>query len=851
MKKILFVLLSFVASVAMGATVRISDLPLGDVLLVGADDSFPYVATGTGDTQRLKVAELYKLPTIANAYAPKANPSFTGVVTAPSFIGNLTGNVTGSVAGNASTASAFLNNPTDCTSGEFAFAIAANGNLTCSTISLLPNLEITGNLKINATANRALITNASNQVVQSAVTTTELGLLSGKTNLATLDGTEIFTNKTLTSPTLTTPLTDVVTLDGQASSPSNPSAGNYKLFVSDTSQKLTLLDSTGAETTVGSGSGGGINYIKNPDADVAVTGWSTYLDAAGTSPIDGFGGSPVSTYSRTTTNPLMGAGSFLWTKGAANRQGEGFSYDFDIDPGYRGQQLAINYLQEIVSGTFVTGDMTVWIYDKTNGVLIQPSAFRVESVGIAGPAQPLVFQASSNSTSYRLIFHTATTSALAYSLKFDGFSVGPQIASVGFAGSATAAYVPTVSNLGTGSLSQNGGAWRRVGDSVEIEIYTVKDGSAGSGGSAVVWSMPTGMVADLSRMPNSGGSYFAQGFALNSQSGNLLSVLMNGTTSFYLYNSAGQWNGSSFGASAAIAIRVKIPIVGWSSNTITSDSASGRRVATTMTKSGGTYPASSIITAFSATPEDTHGEVNLSAGTITVKVPGTRLFTANVNVTAADNSIWGPQVNGTPIQTWSVDTSAFYKTVTAILPDLKAGDVIGLRNGGSGTAALTAARMSTVLIQGPSQIQAAQSIALLYQNTAGTSIPSGDTIIPYATKIYDNTGGAWNGSSFTCPAYGIYSVKATANVQNGSYTAGQGHRMYIRRSNVLYLTGPQYMTTGSVGSTLSGNSVSGDVECFTGQTIDVAWTHTSGASPSLNTGATLNTISIVRQNSIQ
>jgi len=51
----------------------------------------------------------------------------------PSISGStITGNLTGDVAGNADTATALASNPTDCTSNQFATAIAASGNLTCA-----------------------------------------------------------------------------------------------------------------------------------------------------------------------------------------------------------------------------------------------------------------------------------------------------------------------------------------------------------------------------------------------------------------------------------------------------------------------------------------------------------------------------------------------------------------------------------------------------------------------------------------------------------------------------------------------------------------------------------------------
>jgi hypothetical protein len=77
--------------------------------------------------------------------------TFTVPVTAPSFIGSLTGNastatnvpysgLTGTVptwnqntTGNAATASALATTPTQCTGGQFATGIAANGNANCAT----------------------------------------------------------------------------------------------------------------------------------------------------------------------------------------------------------------------------------------------------------------------------------------------------------------------------------------------------------------------------------------------------------------------------------------------------------------------------------------------------------------------------------------------------------------------------------------------------------------------------------------------------------------------------------------------------------------------------------------------
>lgn len=67
---------------------------------------------------------------------PDAGSSARGVVTTgtQTFAGSKTfsSTITGSISGNAGTATALASNPTDCSAGQYASAIAASGNLTCA-----------------------------------------------------------------------------------------------------------------------------------------------------------------------------------------------------------------------------------------------------------------------------------------------------------------------------------------------------------------------------------------------------------------------------------------------------------------------------------------------------------------------------------------------------------------------------------------------------------------------------------------------------------------------------------------------------------------------------------------------
>lgn len=74
------------------------------------------------------------------------NVALKANIAGPTFTGTVTGTFSGNVTGNASTATALASNPTDCSANNYATTIAANGNLTCSQVSL--SAGVTGNLPV-------------------------------------------------------------------------------------------------------------------------------------------------------------------------------------------------------------------------------------------------------------------------------------------------------------------------------------------------------------------------------------------------------------------------------------------------------------------------------------------------------------------------------------------------------------------------------------------------------------------------------------------------------------------------------------------------------------------------------
>lgn len=158
-----------------------------------------------------------------------------------------------------------------------------------------------------------------------------------------------------------------------------------------------------------------------------LTGTVTLAQGGDTAPVDGTGGSVTGlTFTRSTSLPLVGTASFLLSKDAANRQGQGVSTDFTISSADKGNPLQISFYYSASSGAVLgnASDVKVFLYDVTNGVF----KTLTRSV-LSGPTADTVyryagqFTASSTSVNYRLILHVTTTNASAWDIKLDTVTV--------------------------------------------------------------------------------------------------------------------------------------------------------------------------------------------------------------------------------------------------------------------------------------------------------------------------------------------------------------------------------------------------------------------------------------------
>lgn len=401
--------------------------------------------------------------------------------------------------------------------------------------------------------------------------------------LATLAGGEVLTNKTLTSPTINTPQVDVMTVDGQASAPSNPSAGFYKTYVSDSDGKLHVRDSSGNDSAVGSGSSGR-NYLGEWFDGIKTIGTVTNsITATGNITISTTAWQASDTGKLTIAN--LASGGLRETKslkldhistGAAFVQSPNFILD-TVDLG------------KPVTVSFDVG--TVALSDDYQVVLVRynSSGTYQEQIVVAGTASATTpFSAripAGSVTNFQGFFIANSTATDYYALRFvrnsasdttdvtiDSIYCGPQQVIQGAAVTDWVSYTPT------GSWSTNttySAKYRQVGDSIEIQGLITLAGAPTSADLYV--NLPTGLLVDTSKLTaGSGGDYPILGSAEIFDSGAIRyvgAVVYGSTSAVYILHSTSANNGIinatspvTFANNDRISFNFKAPISTWSSS---------------------------------------------------------------------------------------------------------------------------------------------------------------------------------------------------------------------------------------------------------------------------------------------
>lgn len=652
----------------------------------------------------------------------------------------------------------------------------------------------------------------------------------------------------------------------------NPKNGELAIDINDLNKlkKYNESNSTWEDVSATSSSS---NYILNSTAEVDTTGWVRYANTAGVAPITGAGGSPNvnTTFTRSTVDPQRGVASFLLTKDAVNRQGEGFSYDFTISNSDQGKVLTCSFSYS-VTANYVDNDMSVWIYDVTNARIIQGAPYLIKKSGIIEYFST-EFQTSINSTSYRLIFHITSTSTLDYSFKFDQVNLSKQAKLYGSAITDWVSYVPIISTAsGTMTNVTATGKWRRIGDTAEIQFRIVASGSTGTWVLPSI-SLPSGLSVDTNKKVGLFGASIGN-VALNNTADNTYfngkAYIATGNTVTIAYSinangSATVFNqGSPFTFDAADTIEgsVTVPIQGWSSSQQLSNDADTRVVSAnvyrTSVQSGQVFTASSAQKLqLAGVFEDSHGAYDgVTNYRYTVKVPGTYVHNLNLLFSSAyaNSSIGIALRKNGQIISYSFTTLGSVSVIVGANPTFKdtakAGDYYEIFI----TPTTEVQMLSTASIQGgsqwsitklsgPSQIAASESVACSYYNVAGTAIGTGIVTVPFPTKYFD-THNALNPATgvFTAPISGVYLITTAITSEALNLSTNQGFYSNIRKGG-LDISSSTSWGNGVTKRQETRSSIM--VPLLAGETISIV--SSSNVATTLSTGSqSHNNISIFR-----
>ena len=627
------------------------------------------------------------------------------------------------------------------------------------------------------------------------------------------------------------------------------------------------------------------NLISGGRADLGII-LIPYADAAGTSPVDGNGGSPNVTAAINTTTPLDGADDFLLTKDAANRQGEGWAIPFTVDPANRAKVLRIKFDYIINSGTFVAGspsvnsDITVWVYDVTNSRLIQPSGIKLfsNSTSISDIFEA-EFQTSSTGEDYRLLLHVGSTSASAYSLQVDNLRVAPNEYAFGTPVTDWQSYTPT------GSWNTNvtySGRWRRVGDSMQVQAVVSCTGAPNA--ATLSFSIPAGYTVDtaklaynstekivgiLNALNNATASYF--GWVKFAGGSSVVCLVSANAATHPTANALNATTPFTFGASDTVNVEFQVPISGWSSAVQMSNSADTRVVAVRRTINASQSMASGVptkITVLGGGSYDTHSGWDAANHRYIVPVSGLYRFSGSVLsaltlTTAGNNRQLYLYRNGTAVSASLIrDDSTAVNSKTVSHTDIVscvAGDILEMYISIEGNAPTiiadsTRGFLSVERVTGPSAIAATETIAEIRENRAGTLFNTAVNVtIPYATSIRSTHGG-WNGTlhQWVAPAAGLYSLKmlyqhiSTAAVETAVQVSinvnGSAVAIKASREGSVATTGGAYGDRFSHCITTDAYLNAGDTVSFINNIPNAS----AGNTASLSNANGTNRISIVR-----
>ena len=725
---------------------------------------------------------------------------------------------------------------------------------------------------------------SSGKQLQNNINTTEAQTLSNKT----LDNTTVIqSGADIQTPAIIDPSRSDVKKDTLANLQTYAStASNGQLcYATDSKKMFQVLD--GALSDVGGGASG-INYITNPDAEVNADGWNNYANTTpGVLPDDFLGSvsGSWSTIAASPSSPLRGSKSFLFggiNSGAGDLQGHGVYSSFTVDSADLAKKMTISFdylIDDSALTNAVDGMLRVYIYDEDKSELIRVNGEDLQLNANSG-THYAQFQTDSVSTNYRLVIHQALALNIAedYEIKMDNVQVGPTVIAKGTIVTDWEEYPVTIKGSTTdptkGTHTEKA-TWRRVGDSMEIQLsyYQTSSGTAGSGSYYI--ELPEGYEVDFGKLLGIngfgldsvgqatfyGGAIFTGNVRVDSTGGFKISLGRNTVQEVDM-------DSSSFPLSAStwrLSFTASVPIVGWSSNAKMSEDLGGREVVVRAEDSAGTIVLTNAVVVdipYATVVKDSTNSYDNTTGVFTA--PETGYYDVNAAARSVfaitDNQIALIRIykNDSPYSGKRIEgESATSMDQSIAISDtvyLEKGDTlkVGVFQNGGNSPTLSADnwenRLSIAKRSSPQTILETETVAARYTSNSGQSIPNANNTIVKFEDVQFDTHSAYDTTTglYTAPVSGYYHYTTrTAFNSSIDWTSGERVILYISPEGESSIR-EVYEFYGTATNNEITFSSSETIYLEKGQTVGTVLYHNQGASQNLSTVATQNSFSIAR-----
>ena len=293
-------------------------------------------------------------------------------------------------------------------------------------------------------------------------------------------------------------------------------------------------------------------------------------------------------------------------------------------------------------------------------------------------------------------------------------------------------------------------------------------------------------------------------------------------------------------AAFTLSFTARIPIVGWSSNSVASSDTDTRVIAASANTLSSTTITAGTALKWTTVSYDTSASYNSTTGGYTAPVSGYYKFTVSGMFTSGGNGSLSVYKNGSSVIGLFASYNGTMKTAASTEIQLSAGDVVTIVPDTSATAGATVGFLFVERLSGPAVINAVESVNARYSDTSGQAIGTSAAVFKFGTKTFDSHN-AYNTSTglYTVPVSGKYRASAkwaTTTIANDV--------AYV----YIYLNGSLYSAfhVNQQGATAvyTPTTISDDISCNTGDTIAIYAASSAATTATTQTG--YNTFAIER-----